>query len=110
MKKLKPFVVKLENNQVRQRVLGQSQDTVAFRSGQVILNPGEEVGEHSTKDKEEIIVFFEGKAEILSNGHQPVVAHGNSVAYMPPDTKHNVRNIGKSTLRYVYIVSSVKRI
>ena len=107
MEDLKPFAVKMEKDQARQRLLGHLSDTVGLKSGQVILKPGEEVGEHNTENKEEVIVILEGEAEITSDKSGPVSAKKNSAAYIPPHTSHNVRNTGKSPLRYVYIVSLI---
>jgi len=33
------------------------------------------------------------------------LAEGESVVYVPPYTKHNVKNVGTGTLRYVYVVA-----
>lgn len=104
---LKPFVVKLQKDENRQSLLKPPDQTTKFRSGQVILKPGESVGEHSTKDKEEIIFVFNGKAEISSNKSVPLVIEKESIAYMPPHTTHNVKNIGRDVLKYIYIVTQL---
>ena len=103
----KPFAVKLQKTEARQRLLGQPSETACFRSGQVILKPGESVGEHSTDNKEEIIVVLEGKAEIFSDKSPSISAEKDVVIYMPPHTMHNVKNIGAELLRYIYIVSPI---
>jgi len=109
MQKLKPFKVKLNSSIERQSLLGKSGDTVFFRSGQVVLKPGESVGEHSTKEKEELIVILEGEAEVSSEGNPLIHAQKDCVCYMPPETAHNVKNTGSGVLRYIYIVSTVNK-
>lgn len=104
MEDLKPSKTILKDNDPRQHVLGNSPKTAGLRSGQVILKPGEEIGEHSTKDREEAIVIFEGRAEISSDKGEAIKAEKDSVVYMPPNTLHNVKNTGKDILRYIYIV------
>ncbi len=73
----------------------------------MVLKAGEAIGEHSTKDREEVIVIFEGRAEVSSNKSSSFTVEKNSIVYVPPDTIHNVKNIGKESLRYIYIVSPV---
>ncbi len=101
---MKPFSVKLKDTEARQRLLSGDPQTNQMRSGQVILEPGQEIGEHTTGVREEAIVFLTGKAQVFSDKAEPLLAEGNTVVYMPPDTKHNVKNTGKDTLRYIYIV------
>jgi len=107
IKNLKPFTVKLQNNLERQHLLGRSPKTLGIRSGYVALKPGEEIGEHTTEDKEELLILLEGRAEVLSDKDSPILAEKNTVVYMPPHTKHNVKNTGSEILRYIYIVSNI---
>lgn len=102
-KELNPKVVEIEIKDGYQRLLVPGKDTVNLKSGCVILNPGESVGEHSTEKKEEAILILEGKAEILCRGER-VEAQEKSIVYMPPETKHDVKNIGQGLLKYVFIV------
>ncbi|HVP22763.1 MAG TPA: cupin domain-containing protein [Conexivisphaerales archaeon] len=74
-----------------------------LRSGYVILEPGKEVGEHTTEDGEELIAIFDGKADIISDGHAEMV-EAPSVVLIPPHTIHNVKNRSDALLRYVYVV------
>lgn len=105
MKKLKPFAVKLKSGEERQRLLGHSQETAGFRSGQVVLKAGKAVGEHTTGNREEALVILSGKAKISSDKGSPLTVEKDSIVYIPPRTKHNVKNIGKGPLRYIYLVS-----
>ena len=101
---MKPFSVKLKDTEARQKLLSGDPQTSGMRSGQVILKPGEEIGQHTTGNREEAIVILKGKAEVSSDKGESLIAEGDTVVYMPPDTKHNVKNIGKDNLRYIYIV------
>ena len=110
MQELKPFSIKLDTEQKRRHLLGDNPKTVGIRSGQVILKKGESVGEHVTNGKEEVIVVLRGTAEITTNKLLNIEACENSVSYIPPETVHNVKNIGEGDLRYIYIVSPVDKI
>jgi len=104
LEELKPFTVRLESDKDRQHLFGDSPKTAGFRAGHVLLNPGEAVGEHSTKNKEEVIIIFEGTAEVSFDKLPSCAAGKNSITYIPPQTTHNVKNIGKRSLKYIYIV------
>jgi quercetin dioxygenase-like cupin family protein len=78
-------------------------DSHQLHSGYVILEPGKEVGEHTTEDGEELIVMVEGKAEIMSGGRAEE-AEAPCVVLVPSHTVHNIKNRSKTLLKYVYIV------
>lgn len=79
--------------------------TITMRSGLVRLEPAGDVGLHSTKKNEEMLVILEGQGEIVLEGKTRQKIAGGQVAYVPPETKHNVRNTGAGPLKYIFIVS-----
>lgn len=83
-------------------------DSRQLHSGYVVLEPGKEVGEHSTEDGEELIVMVDGKAEVISEGHAETV-EAPCVVLVPAHTAHNVRNRSKTLLRYVYVVVTLDK-
>jgi len=105
---MKPKIIKLEGQDRYQRLLGGVPDTKGMKSGNMTLNPGESVGEHSTGSKEEAIIILKGKAEISISGRDPLTAEESSLVYIPPETEHDVKNVGMEVLRYVYVVSPVR--
>lgn len=107
MSKLKPLKVKLTGKNKYLRLLGGSPDSAGLRSGYVKLKPKAEIGHHSTDSKEEALVILEGKAKISFDRYPAFCVAENSFVYIPPHTEHNVRNIGKTILRYIYIVTPV---
>ena len=78
-------------------------DSHQLHSGYVILEPGKEVGEHTTEGGEELIVMVEGRAEIISDGRAETV-EAPCVVLVPAHTVHNVKNRSESLLKYVYTV------
>ena len=78
---------------------------VTMRSGLVTLQGGGNVGEHSTKDHEEMLVILEGAGEVEAEGHGRRPAQAGQVVFIPPRTTHNVYNTDSAPLRYVYIVA-----
>lgn len=103
----KPLVVKLDSSSKYLRLLSGKPQTKGMRSGLVSLKPGEEIGEHSTENKEEALVILNGEAEISCGKAATFKAAAGSLVYIPPDTRHNVKNCGKNLLKYVYIVSAI---
>jgi len=108
MSGLKPLVKKLEGKEKYLRLLGGAPETAGFRSGFVNLDPGQDIGEHSTESKEEALVILNGRGEISCKGEPAFTVEAGNLVYIPPHTAHNVKNTGNETLRYVYIVAPVK--
>lgn len=102
---MQPKTLTLEPDRAKYvRFLGGQPETGGMRSGAVTLQPGDEVGEHSTHGNEETLVLLEGSAELTINGQARRV-EAPALAYVPPQSPHNVRNVGDQALRYVFVVS-----
>ena len=85
----------------RAGMLVSAADRRQVRSGFVVLEQGEEVGEHETRNGEEIITFLEGTGELSGEGKTRTV-QAPSVVLIPAHTTHNVRNKSDAPLKYVY--------
>jgi len=85
-----------------------SPQTGGMRGGSVTLKPGESVGWHSTGQHEEALVILHGKGAANIEGQADVPLHEKMLAYIPPDTRHNVTNTGGEILEYVWVVAPVK--
>lgn len=81
--------------------------TAGMRSGFVRLQPGETVGWHTTGQHEEALVILRGEGAALIEGQAQQSFVAPAFAYIPPVTRHNVSNTGKTTLEYVYVVAPV---
>lgn len=100
-----PISIKIKGEEHYQRLLGGPPDTIRLKSGAVTLGPGESVGEHNTDSKEEAIIVLSGKAEISCGAQPVIVAEKNTLTYIPPGTRHDVRNTSNNMLVYIYVVS-----
>jgi len=78
-----------------------------IKSGFVLLHKGEEMGEHITENKEEVLYIIEGEATVIIEGNAEFVEAG-SIIYIPPHIKHNVKNNSDEHLKYIYVVSHFK--
>jgi mannose-6-phosphate isomerase-like protein (cupin superfamily) len=78
-----------------------------LRSGYVCLIPGKSGEEHSTEGYEEMILILDGVAE-LHYADKTLTVGAKQIAYVPPQTKHFLKNTGSTSLRYVYIVTRVQ--
>ncbi len=83
-------------------------ETVTMKSGYVVLDPGHSVGKHSTEHHEEILIVLEGQGEMLFHDGSRLELRARTALYCPPETEHDVRNTGTSTLRYVYVVANAQ--
>jgi mannose-6-phosphate isomerase-like protein (cupin superfamily) len=99
------FIVNLDDKAEYQRILEGRPQTLGMRSGRVHLGPGQACGQHSTKNHEELLVFLAGQGELLvGTGVRHLVGVGK-VAYIPPETLHDVSNTGTEPLVYIYCVA-----
>jgi mannose-6-phosphate isomerase-like protein (cupin superfamily) len=73
-----------------------------LKSGRVILKPNEEVGEHITDKREEIIIVLRGKATILLEGETIEVLESQT-HYIKEEKRHNIRNDQDVLLEYIYM-------
>ncbi len=78
----------------------------ALSSSCVRLEPGASVGEHETRGKEELLFVLEGEATLRIGGDAAKVPAG-CVAYVPPNTRHDVANRGRTPLVYVYVTAKL---
>lgn len=99
------FTVNLNDTSEYQRLLEGIPQTHGMRSGKVHLGPGQACGQHSTKNHEELLVFLAGHGELHIEGQDPLAVGEGKVAYVPPETLHDVRNTGPEPLAYIYCVA-----
>jgi len=76
-----------------------------MRSGHVRLKRGESVGWHSTGQHEEALVILQGRGRAQIEGGTNIPIHARILAYIPPNTKHNVTNADDEVPEYVWIVA-----
>lgn len=81
--------------------------STGMKSGYVILHRGDEVGEHVTDNREEVLYIIEGEAKVTV-GDMAEYAEAGSMIYIPPQTKHNVANESEEDVKYVYVTASFK--
>ncbi|MCK4717066.1 MAG: cupin domain-containing protein [Thermoplasmata archaeon] len=80
------------------------EDSRYIRARCIVLQPGTEVGEHSSHEHEEVVIILEGEATVMVEGEERKVSGGNA-AYIPPHTPHNILNRSSKPVRYVYVRS-----
>jgi mannose-6-phosphate isomerase-like protein (cupin superfamily) len=101
----KAFVIDLNDKPAYQRLLEGEPQTFGMRSGRVYLEAGDACGQHSTKHHEELLVFLTGQGELLIGDNDRFAVGAGNVAYIPPQTLHDVRNTGSGPLAYIYCVA-----
>jgi mannose-6-phosphate isomerase-like protein (cupin superfamily) len=103
----KVLIIDLNERAEYQRLLGGKPQTCGMRSGRVYLQPGQSCGQHSTEQKEEMLIFLSGKGELLIGEKESFEVGQGKVAYIPPNTVHDVENIGVEPLVYIYCVVAI---
>jgi mannose-6-phosphate isomerase-like protein (cupin superfamily) len=79
-----------------------------MRSGFVRLKLGATVGWHTTRHHEEALVILHGAGSALIDGQPALAFAAPAAVYIPPETRHNVKNTGAEPLEYVYVVAPVR--
>lgn len=103
----KAKLVKLESTGKYQRLFSKDSGTAGMKSGHVTLQAGENVGEHSTGEREEMLVILKGEGEATIDRGEILKIEGGAALYIPPQTGHDIKNIGSEALEYVFITSNV---
>jgi len=101
------LVIDLNEKPENQKLLDGKPQTYGMRSGRVYLSPGQSCGLHSTKDREELLVFLSGQGELIIGQDNRFQVGKGKVSYIPPQTDHDVKNTGSEPLVYVYCVVPV---
>jgi mannose-6-phosphate isomerase-like protein (cupin superfamily) len=99
------FTVELDDQPGFQRLLPGRPQTHGMKSGRVRIEPGKSCGQHSTKENEELLVFLAGQGQVHVGDDQKLPVGAGKVAYIPPQTLHDVENTGSETLAYIYCVA-----
>jgi quercetin dioxygenase-like cupin family protein len=78
-------------------------ETKVLKSGRVKLASGEEIGEHITSKREEILIVLKGTATVINEGKKLELKEGET-HYIKEDVKHNIKNNSEKELEYIYVV------
>jgi mannose-6-phosphate isomerase-like protein (cupin superfamily) len=100
-----PFVCALEDPCDYHRLLTGKPQTCGMRSGRVRLAPGKSIGRHNTHANEELLVFLSGSGVAQIGEDTRLQVGEGQVAYIPPNTAHDIVNTGTEPLRYVFCVA-----
>jgi mannose-6-phosphate isomerase-like protein (cupin superfamily) len=101
------LIINLSESPDYQKLLDGEPQTLGMRAGRVYLHPGKSCGQHSTGSHEEVLVFLAGQGELLVGEEGSVKVGEGRVAYISPNTPHDVKNTGTEPLTYVYCVAPV---
>jgi mannose-6-phosphate isomerase-like protein (cupin superfamily) len=108
MSSKKVLVMDLNQGPEYQQLLEGKPQTDGMRSGRVFLEPGQSIGEHSTRAHEEILVFLAGKGHaVIGPDEKPYEIGVGKVIYIPAHTIHNMKNTGDEPLEYIYCVAPI---
>lgn len=107
MNQLKPFSLDVFADRSEYIEILDGVKSAGMHSGRVILQPGKDVGRHSTGNHEELIIILRGEGELEVDGAARTKIQAGMVAYNPPQIEHNVINTGKERLIYIYVVTPV---
>jgi quercetin dioxygenase-like cupin family protein len=80
-------------------------ETDGFGTGRKILAPGEITHEHSTGNSREIVYCLEGSPTVARSGQPAVTLAPGEMSFIPPDTRHEIRNLSGKPAVYLFVFS-----
>jgi len=98
-------LIKLDSSEKYQRLLSKELGTSGIKSGHVVLMPGENIGEHTTDEREEVIIVLKGNGEAIIDKDNILKIENGIVLYIPPKTLHDIKNTGSDKLEYIFVTS-----
>ena len=78
-----------------------------FGVGRKELKPGGQTPEHTTGSVREMILCLAGTLTVEKEGYAPVTITEGDMAFIPPKTKHAIRNNSKASATYVFVNARV---
>ncbi|MFH1281277.1 MAG: cupin domain-containing protein [Candidatus Omnitrophota bacterium] len=103
----KVFCTRLTGRQRFLRLFGESGKRFGLASGLVRLKSQESVGRHKTQNKEEALIILQGQALVSFGKRSRIKVKKNCFVYIPPQTDHDLKNIGQDILKYIYITAGI---
>lgn len=101
------LVVKLNDKKEYQRLIDGEQQSYGIKVGRVYLEPGQACGQHSTGDREEVLIFLYGQGTLVISDNQEYHVGFEKITYIPPKTIHNVTNTSNEPLIYIFCVTPI---
>ncbi|MBN2422591.1 cupin domain-containing protein [Candidatus Woesearchaeota archaeon] len=77
-----------------------------LKAGKVSLSPDEEIDEHITLNREELIYILKGRATLFVEGEK-ICLNEKEFYYIKKDIKHKVKNESNFVTEYLYIVGLI---
>ena len=101
------LIVDIDDSPEYQRLLEFPGQTHGLKASKVHLAGGKSVGQHTTGKNEEILIFLSGRGRCLIGSEQKAFeVSAGRIAYIPPDTIHDIENTGCEPLIYIFAVTS----
>lgn len=101
-------LVRLVSTERYQRLISKDSGSSGVKAGHVILKSGENVGNHSTGEREEVIIVLKGRGEARIDKANILKIEENTMVYIQPGTDHDIKNTGTRDLEYIFVTSPVK--
>jgi len=101
-------LIRLESAERYQRLISRDSGSSGIKAGHVVLKGGENVGSHSTGEREEVIIVLKGRGEARISKDEILKIETDTVLYIPHETEHDIKNTGTENLEYIFVTSPVK--
>ena len=104
-KKPVPKLIELTKECKYQLLIKENEGSILLHSGYVCLKKDENVGKHTTKNCEEILIILEGTGKVIVENNCCNVKKGD-VFYIPCNMEHDVISLS-NTLMYIFVTAKI---
>ena len=74
-----------------------------LKSAKILLSPAEEIGEHVTEKREELLIVLKGSG-VLVRQTEKIRIYAGETYYIKENILHNIINDTDKELEYIYVV------
>ncbi len=76
-----------------------------FGSGKKWLSPGDSTEKHNSGNYREIVYCLDGTITVFKEGILPITLVSGEMTYIPPETKHEIKNLSDKPAGYFFVFS-----
>jgi mannose-6-phosphate isomerase-like protein (cupin superfamily) len=78
-------------------------DSIHMKAARISLSPGEDIGEHKTERREELILTLKGEVTLVLGKERIALKEGQAY-FLGEGLSHNVVNGSMEEAEYIYVV------
>jgi quercetin dioxygenase-like cupin family protein len=78
-----------------------------FGAGKKWFLPGDSTEKHNSGNYREIVYCLDGTITVFKEGILPITLVSGEITYIPPETKHEIKNLSDKPAKYFFVFSKM---